>query len=513
MKEIYELNKEEKTKLKEFINNKAFRKEFFKDRLYSFWIYYFDYFFKYPSSDKHKEVAKDLLKDKNLMFIAFREFWKSIWTMVYIIHSIVYNKANFILYFSYEQRLSSSRLFDIIVQLKTNKKLINDFWNLFPDNTTKFDDGLQKKTVNEFITTNYVKVKAMSIWTTARWLIYANKEWAYRPDMLVLDDIDTIDSVRNPEIINKNYEFLQNEVIGWVDSKCKIVFLWNIIWADWIVPRYEKTAKESNNWILQKIPIKIWNKFVWDRFVDTEKEAKDWKISLEKKREEQGESFNANFFLIPSIRIWNPVFDQDIIKELPELKYKIDTKYKELRTYKEATEVILWIDTALWNGWDYSTIVWMNKNKELVLTYRAKVWPDIIYDVVKHIFKTYRGIIIAENNSIWLATINKLKDDIILRKFLYAEKSIDKITMRPTKKYWFNTNSKTKKLIISSLEEAIRKKEITEFDERTKEDLLHYYYDEKGSTNALKWFYDDLVIATALSLFWIENQPKKHIFK
>lgn len=519
MKEVYELNKQEKEKLKHYIKDKAFRKQYFENRLYSFWLYYFWHFFDYPSSNKHKEIAKDLIKNQNIMFIAFREFWKSIWILVKIIHEIVYNKSNFILYFSYEQRLSAGRLFDIIVQLKTNNKLINDFGNIFPDNSTKEEDGLQKKTVSEFITSNNIKVKAMSIWTTARWLLYSNKEWAYRPDSLYLDDVDILDSVRNPEIINKNYEFLQNEVIGWVDSDCKITFLWNIIWADGLVPRFEKTAKESNNWILHKVPVKIGNEFVWDRFVETEEEVQQWKekgikkISLEKKREEQGDSFNANFMLIPSMKIWDPVFNQDIILEAPKLNYKQDKRYKDLRIYQQPQDnLYIWVDTALWNkDWDYSAIVWINNNKELIFTYRSKIQPDLLADVLVYIFKEgYKGLIVPENNSIWLSTIDKLKQTNI-KNNIYTEKTIDKITQRPSKKFWFNTNAKTKHLLITWLEESIRKKEMIEFDERTKEDLLNYYYDEKGSTNALKWYYDDLVIATALALFGTK-QPKKIIF-
>ena len=100
MKEIYNLNQEEKERVKKALENQAFRIEFFRNRLYSFWLYYFSSFFNYPSSDKHKEVCIDLLDDKNLMLIAFREFWKSIWILVYLIHSIVYKTSNFILYFN-----------------------------------------------------------------------------------------------------------------------------------------------------------------------------------------------------------------------------------------------------------------------------------------------------------------------------------------------------------------------------------------------------------------------------
>jgi hypothetical protein len=519
MRELYELSKDKQEKCIFFLKTDPwFRKQFFENRLYSFALWYFPHFFTIKSSDYHKQIYKDLLDDRNLMLISFREFWKSIITLVAIIHSIVYKKFNFWLYFSYEQRLSASRLFDIIVQLKTNQLLIRDYWQMFPDNKTKEDDWLQKKSVSEFITTNGIKLKAMSIWTTARWLVYANKKWAYRPDRLFLDDIDVIESVRNPEIINKNEEFLLNEVIGWVDDNCKTIFLWNVISWDWLVPRFEAKARQSNKWILHKIPIKIEWKIVWDRFVETNQEAQEWadkwikKISLEKKKEEQGEFYKPNFELIPSIRIWNPVFDIDKIRELKSLEYKVDPRYKELRIYKDPCETIFWLDSSSWSkDWDYSTIVWYNKNKELVLTFQWRLAPDLLWECLEYIFSLwYKWLIIPENNSIWISLIDKLKN-WPCKNYLYFEKAVDKITARPTMKYWFNTNSKTKPLIISKLEENIRKWEIIEFDERVKDELVNFYYNDIWWMEALKGLHDDLVIWTALSLFWI-NQPKKIIF-
>ncbi len=484
----------------------------------SFALYYFPHFFTYKSAQFHKDVCKDLLDDKNIMWLAFREAWKSIYILVYIIHWIVYKKFNFLLYFSYEQRLSASRLFDIIVQLKTNQLLIRDYWKMFPDNSHKEDDGLQKKSVSEFITTNQIKLKSMSIWTTARWLLYSNKVGAYRPDIVVGDDLDTIDSVRNPEIINKNEEFLLNEVIWWVDNECKITFLWNIIWPDGLVPRFEKRAKENKNWILHKIPIKINGNIVWDRFVETEQEAeefkKQWikKISIEKKKLEQGEAYSANFELIPNIRIWNPVFNIETIQNTACIEFKTDTRYKQLRIYKQPQETVFWVDSATWSIWsDYSTIVWYNKNKELVLTLQIRLAPDLLGEAMEYIFSLwYRWLIVPENNSIWISLIDKLKN-WICRDSLYFEKSIDSITQRAKKKFWFNTNAKSKPLIISNLEKCIRTGEVKEFDERTKEDLISYYYDDRWATNALNWKYDDLVIATALSLHWLDI-PKQIVF-
>ena len=244
----------------------------------------------------------------------------------------------------------------------------------------------------------------------------------------------------------------------------------------------------------------------------TDKEVEEWKkkwiikISLETKKRDQWEQYNPNFLLIPSVKLWNPVFSHDIIQELPTVKRKSDTRYKELRIYKDPQETILWVDSCWWwEGGDYWTIVWRNRKKELVLTFKWRYAPDQLADVVEYIHSLgYWGKIVPENNSIGIALIDKLKN-WPCERYLYTQKWVDKITQRPMNRYWFSTNSKTKPLIISDLEQWLRKWELIEFDERSKEELYNYYYDEKWSTNALKWYNDDLVIAEALCLFWLKQ--------
>ena len=127
-------------KIKAIIKDNEKRPRFLSKSLFLFGLYYFPQFFTSPSAEFHKQRTKDFMDDKNLMLVAFRESAKTIWTMIYLIYGIVYKKFNFCLFYSYEQRLSAGRLFDIIVQLKTNKRLIADFGVLFPDNNTKQEE-------------------------------------------------------------------------------------------------------------------------------------------------------------------------------------------------------------------------------------------------------------------------------------------------------------------------------------------------------------------------------------
>lgn len=519
--ELYEI-KQNKPKLlgrvkDEIINSKAFRVKYFESHFYSFALYYFSHFFTYKSAGFHKDWAKEMKSWKNCFIVWFRESWKTIWLMAYIIWSIAYNKKSFILYYSYEQTLSSSRLFDIIVQLKTNYKLINDYWELFPWKNTK-EDWLEKKSVQEFITTNKIKIKAMSMGMTSRGMLHTSWSEAKRPDFLILDDIDVLDSVRNPEVIDKNYQFLKWEVFGWLDSECQTIFLWNVISNDWIVPRHKRDIEDSSRYI-SEMPVIKNGEITWDRFVHTTQEMfearEQWlkKISLELKREEQKEDFEPNFLLIPNISVWNPVFNQDKVSSIELLKWVKDDKFKDLIIFKKPeNNLYWWVDTALWGkDGDYSTIIIRNSKLELMVSFKAKVEPDILDEIINHIVCLwYKGLIGIESNNTWIATITKAKQRP--RKWLlYVERQIDKVTARPMAKYWFNTNVKSKHLIIENLKEAIVNESLIWFDERELDDFMNYYYDQKLACNALKWKHDDMVIAEAICL-QMSKQPKKLVF-
>lgn len=102
-----------------------------------------------------------------------------------------------------------------------------DYGVLFKTSGSRED--MTKKSIGDFDTTNGVKVLATSLGEKLRGAISRNS----RPDLLVLDDIDVSDSVRNSEIIDKNYAKITGETIGAMSKeKSRIIFLGNVINAD-----------------------------------------------------------------------------------------------------------------------------------------------------------------------------------------------------------------------------------------------------------------------------------------
>jgi hypothetical protein len=130
----------------------------------------------------------------------------------------------------------------------TKSTLVADYGDFFPF-TTKKEDFASSGSTN-FDTTNGIKVKAKSTQEKIRGAnIYDEDEGTERPDLLILDDIDTTDSVRNKDIIDKNETKLRQETIGAMSkSRARIIFLANTIANDGICRRFAQAIKDDPRW-------------------------------------------------------------------------------------------------------------------------------------------------------------------------------------------------------------------------------------------------------------------------
>jgi predicted phage terminase large subunit-like protein len=285
-----------------------------------------------------------MMDKKNLLIIGFRESAKTFWANVRFIHSIAYKHNSFALWYCYDKTKASDRLYQVVLQLQTNKKLIEDFGQLFPPMGKK-DDEVQKKSVSEFITTNGVKCKAMSIGESPRWQLYMSKDGTYRPDLVVLDDIDVDKSVKNIEIIDSNYHWISGELLWGLSDHAKIIFLGNIIRNDGIVLRFEKDYKDSVYWTIRRKALIENGEITWpERYSEADVEAKKEKL--------RSISFNQNMLLIPYA-------EGDTIIKQSSIRYT--------KEYPQGSRIVFGIDPA------FS----MKTNSDIMcLTVAAHKWPQ-----------------------------------------------------------------------------------------------------------------------------------------
>lgn len=409
-------------KIKYLLSKQETRKALLEQDLFLFAMYYFTNIFKdYKSADFHKQWCKDMMTDKHILIKAFRESAKTTFTIIKLIHTLVYKKKRFVMFYCYDKPKATARLYDIIVHLQTNNKLKNDFWELFPKQRVE-NETVQKKSIPEFITSNWIKVKANSIWESPRWLMFSNKEWNYRPDLLVLDDIDVDKSVNNIDTIEKNYLWIKWELLGGISQDCQIIFLWNTIKSDWIVPRFEIDYKNSNDWIIR-------NKSIIENWVITwnERFSED---DLKKRKSMLWEiSYNQNYLLIP-FSWWETIIKRDQIKYYNyEVKFEkiiiaIDPAISEKTKSDPFAICITWISD--WNYYIIEALELKEKQKD----------PFKAVEIIKQLYIKYKAnYIIVETVAFQQVMSRLLKNEWLATKEVKPHK--DKITRLMEKQFLF----------------------------------------------------------------------------
>ena len=121
------------------------------------------------------------------------------------------------------------------LSLESNKRLIEDY-------------GKQMKygswTEEEFVTTRGVSYRAVGTGQSPR----GTRNEAFRPDVILFDDVDTDEDCRNPETIKHNWQWIQEAVIPTrsVSNPLLIIFCGNVIAKDCCVLRAQEYADHTD---------------------------------------------------------------------------------------------------------------------------------------------------------------------------------------------------------------------------------------------------------------------------
>lgn len=284
--------------------SKEERRAFFRDpdTLYIFWMYYYPEGFKCELADFHWDWIEAIANtDKHIMNESFRSSLKTEITKIYVIKSICYNVWKYIVVQSYDSA-GSDEMVANISRMLVKESLVEDYGQLYPFSAKKSD--FSKKSVTHFDTTNGVKIKAKALLEQMRGSnIYNEDEGTSRPDLIILDDIDTTDSVRNKDIIDKNDVKLRQQTIGaMAKGNSRIIFLGNTIGMDGLVRRFAEMAKVNSRWVYFRQPIyDDIGECVWPQFFTPD--------VIENIKATEGDAWDQNYLLIPKLTIGTTVFD------------------------------------------------------------------------------------------------------------------------------------------------------------------------------------------------------------
>lgn len=371
--------------LQDILKDKKLRIAACENDLALFSLYYFLNFHKYKMPEFHKLWYKDLNDDSvtNMMLIAFRESAKTSLTKIKIVHDICYSKRHFIMWTSKDLKKAEDNLRDIVIWLQTNTRIIEDFGQLFYENPNS-EKFTTKKSVSEFITTNKIMVKAYSTSQSPRGEVYGE----YRPDLVILDDYENISTIDSKALTQEVIDYI-DELYSGKSVDCKVISLSNRLVFGGSVSYLEDKMKRVANSKIYDIPVILNGEITWpDKYVMTDEEAKKvnagikdtktWKVSLESKKRELGESgFSREMLDMPLSEA-----DREFKKEWYQYITWEELKKKRCHRY-------LAIDTAMSEkeSADFTGITecWVdNEGYWYISAHKYKVAPQ---ELVKLIFK------------------------------------------------------------------------------------------------------------------------------
>lgn len=172
-------------------------------------------------------------------------------------------------------------------------------------------------------------------------------------------------------------------------------------------------------------------------------------------------------------------------------------------------QYVIGIDTSegLANG-DYSVMeVFDRTTRAQVAEWHGHIDPDLLGIEAARLGRYYKlAWLIPEANNTGIATIKALRRQFYPK--IYRRRSTpDKTGDQPADRYGFWTGSGTKPLLISDFGTYIREEWKGFRSKDLLDECLSYVYDDQGHTNAQIGCHDDRVIAAALAVFGMKEQP------
>src|SRR5690606_19861079 len=147
---------------------------------------------------------------------------KTAWiSNIFLTHQVVYRLRKYIVLFSETTDVAGDFITWGKFQLKLNEKLRNDFGELLHVKPSM--NELDNK--YEYITFSGTKVEAKGLGTQTRGLRHGNT----RPDLFILDDLESKESTNTPELIEKSKAWFREEMLPAMAKDGLCVYLGTIL--------------------------------------------------------------------------------------------------------------------------------------------------------------------------------------------------------------------------------------------------------------------------------------------
>jgi len=179
---------------------------------------YLPHYFTAKPAAFHREILR--LADHRPGYVAIaapRGHAKStILTLAYILHQVLFVQRRFVVVISENEDDAGAFLEYIRLELEENERLRGDFGNQV--NRGQWED-------KDFTTRAGIRVLARGVRQTVRGL--RNRQ--HRPDLVVLDDFEDDEVVRNPRRVKQGYEWVTTAVIGGMERAGTLVAIGTLL--------------------------------------------------------------------------------------------------------------------------------------------------------------------------------------------------------------------------------------------------------------------------------------------
>lgn len=233
----------------EIIKRRAVRREVTKNSHLWFFLIYLAQHVTYEVAPFHYEMFDITERDDwtTSVFVAFRGSGKStIMTTSMPIWAILGKKQKkFILILAQTMPQAKQHLKNIKDELERNELLRNDL-GPFQEESDEW------RSYSLVIPKYNARITAASIDQSIRGM----KHGSHRPDLVILDDIEDLNSVKTQEMRDKTFNWVMSEVMSIGDKNAQFIFVGNLLHEDSLLMRIRKMIENNKmNGVYRQYPL------------------------------------------------------------------------------------------------------------------------------------------------------------------------------------------------------------------------------------------------------------------
>lgn len=257
------------------IKDRSVRTSITKDSFLYFFHFYYAHYVKYETADFQKEIIHNLEKSttENLYVVAFRGSGKSTMvTTAYPIWAILgKQQKKFCIIFCQTRAQAKQHMMNIRTELEGNDVLKKDLGPFQEESDEWGSFSLVFKKHGARITV-----------ASAEQSIRGIRHNEHRPDLIICDDVEDVQSTKTREGREKTYNWLRGEVIPAGDRNTRLIIVGNLLHEDSLLMRIkDEITKGKAKGIFKEYPLIDKNGVcLWSGKYATEKDLEDEKLKV-----------------------------------------------------------------------------------------------------------------------------------------------------------------------------------------------------------------------------------------